>query len=280
MDNLYLFAVHRNDSALRQFFTERQLAVLQKRLEGTNLTTTEKTYYYKFIKPRLMAIQSLFEQDSRTRGTEHMIPGRAEQAAALLRRISRKHRGKRIIISGSFLFNKKYHDIDLFIFTKYHKEDYIKKNIHVTFLPEESLRSLFVASLSQLSIANFAYEQPTSFKVTLDEVLHAYELLVNHLLNGDEHQQELRNFILRAEYVSRGVILDPKQLAELSQRCDNVAYLDDILVNALILGFQRTTLKERLDALIKNYEELGREYTGKNVKRYLAAYTEAIRLAH
>ncbi len=279
MVDLYLFDVRRNEAALRHFLTARQLSVLWKRVAGASLTATEKTYYYKFIKPRLAALQALFGQDSFVRGASLIVPGRAEKAAALLRRFGRKHRGQRMLISGSFLFSKEYHDIDLFVFTKYRKEDYVARNVHVTFLPVESLSSLFVASLSSISVANFATTPPTSFDVSLDDVVRAYELLVNHVLNGDEHEQELRDLLLRAEYVSRGVILDPKQLAALCRRCDTLPFLDDLLVNTLILGFRRKELKERLESLIKDYKGLAREYTGENVSHYLETYTEAMRLA-
>src|SRR3989338_4681496 len=76
------------------------------------------------------------------------------QLNTLKKKFKKIHKNKKIMISGSFLFSKKYNDIDLFIFTVYGKKDYIRGNVHVNFLPETALESLFFSSISQISVSN------------------------------------------------------------------------------------------------------------------------------
>ena len=53
MENLItLDMVNKNESSLERIFTSLQLNILKKRLQKKELDANERTYYYKYIKPK------------------------------------------------------------------------------------------------------------------------------------------------------------------------------------------------------------------------------------
>jgi hypothetical protein len=206
-----------------------------------------------------------------------------EEAVKILRKLEQKHKGKKIILSGSFLFNKEYNDIDVFIFSKYDKEDYQKRKIHVTFLPESALDSLFFSSLSKISISNFDYTPKNEFNIELNSVLQIYELLVNTILNEEDYEKNLRDFILQTEFVSKGVVLNPKQLYYVKEKLLNkrVDILSNNFINSLILSYDVVMLRSALRTQINDYKKLLTEYkNAKNLNIYIDTYSKVIALAN
>ena len=182
------------------------------------------------------------------------------------------------MISGSFLFNKNYNDIDVFIFTKYEKEDYKKGKMHVNFLPENVIDSLFFSSLSEVSISNFYYIHKNEFNVELNNVLQNYELLINSILNKENYQKELRDFLLNTEYISTGVILNTKQLYNLRRKINRTRIISNTLINALILGYNKNKLNS-LKKYIAGYRELLKQYKSSNLNEYIQTYEKVIEIA-
>lgn len=285
MENLISLAqLQRIEPLLKKhIFTELQLAVLKKRLQNQPLNSNEKTYYYKFIKPKVKALVSLSGiEEINVKGKELMLPERLARAKKILQQIQNKHRKARILLSGSFLFQKEYRDIDVFIFTKYQKEDYRWKNIHINFLPETALNTLFFSSLCQISLSNFPAEPRRGFTFTLKESLSTYELLVNEILNKEEHQKRLRDFLLQTEYLSNGIILNPLQLYQLRKKFSKrkvIILLQKYLAENLALNYT----KEKLSLLrqyIQDYLKLSKNYKhSPNLEYYIQTYREALELA-
>lgn len=284
MENLInVDIVRKNESLLKgKIFTALQLNILKKKLQKKKLNTNEKTYYYKFIKPKIRAMMSFFDiSDIHIEGKDDMIIKRIPQAVDIIKKLEKKHKNKKIILSGSFLFNKTYDDIDVLIFTKYTKEDYQKGKTHVTFLPESAIDSLFFNSLYRISISNFIYTKKNNFDVKLSDILQNYELLINSILNKEDYEKLLRDFILQTEYISRGVILNPKQLYNMKEILlkKNIPSLSNTFINALTLSNSKK-IKEKLREHIIDYKRLSKEYTNaKNLSIYIDTYTKVIELA-
>ena len=159
----------------KHIFTTLQLKVLKKKIKQQKLNSNEKTYYYKFSKPKVKALLAFSNrEESIICGKECIIPERIIQARKLLQQMQRKYKTAKILISGSFLFNQEFRDIDVFVFTKYHKEDYHWKKVQVSFLPESALNSLFFSSLCQISLSNFVPEAQKEFTISLKETLQTY----------------------------------------------------------------------------------------------------------
>lgn len=286
MENLInIEMIEENEKMLvGRIFTKLQLGILRKKIQKKSLDINERTYYYKYIKPKVQAMLSfLGVSPVSISGEEHIIKERMPEAVKMLNKFSRKHKNQKIMISGSFLFNEKYNDMDIFVFSRYKKEDYKKGKIHVNFLPESALDSLFFSSLSQISISNFKYTLKTEFAIKLEDILQTYEILINYILNKKEFTQELRKFFLEAEYFSKKVILNPKQLYELRKTAtykNIIKLLSDTLVNSLLYGYPRKKLQDNLKQHIGDYAELLKEYKkAKNLEVYIKTYREAIEVA-
>ncbi|MDP2749431.1 MAG: hypothetical protein Q8O89_01205 [Nanoarchaeota archaeon] len=267
-----------------RIFTEMQLSILKKKLQKKPLNSNEKTYYYKFIKPKIRAMMAFFNiNELNVNGKEFIKEQRSEEAIQIVHKLEQKHKGKKIILSGSFLFNKTYNDVDVFIFSKYDKEDYQKGKIHVTFLPESNLGSLFFNSLSKISVSNFNYTAKTEFDIGLNSVLQTYELLINAILNKEDHEKNLRDFILQTEYISKGVVLNPKQLYYTQEKLSrkNLDILSNTFINSLTLSYTAKTLKTKLKAQVNDYKKLLIEYkNAKNLPIYIDTYSKVISLAN
>ena len=282
MENLItLDMVNKNEDILsKRIFTNLQLNILKKRLQKKELDSNEKTYYYKYIKPKLEAMFYFFDiNEININGREDILDNRISEAVNILNKIKRKHKNKKIMISGSFLFNRDYNDIDVFIFTKYNKEDYKTGKIHVNFIPENAINSLFFSSLSKISISNFNYSRQNEFNIGLNDFIQNYELLINSILNNEDYQKELRDFLVNAEYASGEIILNTKQLYKLRKKVKNTKVISSTLVTALVLGYKKNTLNSALKKYIADYRKLLKQYNSPNLKEYIQTYEKVMNLA-
>ena len=282
MENLItLDIVNKNEKILsRRIFTDLQLKILKKRIQKKKLNINERTYYYKYIKPKLSAMFSFFNiNDIKVNGEEYILKNRIPKATSIINNLRRKHKNKRIMVSGSFLFNKNYNDIDIFIFTKYDKEDYKTGKIHVNFIPENAINSLFFSSLSKVSISNFSYTPKNEFSISLRDILQNYELLVNSFLSKEDYQKELRDFLVSIEYISNGVVLNTKQMYELRKKMKNIKIISNIFITSLILGYKKNILDNTLKRYITDYKKLLKQYNFDNLKEYIQTYEKVINLA-
>lgn len=274
--------LEKNKTQLRTIFTEIQLKTLRKKLEKKNLTSNEKTYYYKYIKPKLRAMLSFLNiQETSITGKQCIIQKRIPKAINTLKKIQKKHKKKKILISGSYLFNKNYKDIDVFIFTKYQKKDYSIGKIHINFMPESALSSLFFASLSKISISNFSYTVKKDFNIQLSTLLQNYELAINHLINKEDCQKELRTLILEQEYISKKIILNPEQLYKIKSKLKSKKLISSSLINTLIIAYKKEKIRQKLAQCISTYKKLLKRYkNAENISTYIKTYKQVINLAH
>ena len=255
-------------------FTPKQVAVVNKKLLGQKLTLTERTYYYKFIRPKIMAI--LPSEEVYVNGS--ILPERIQPAKRILEKIQRKHRRQKILISGSYLFSKKYHDIDVFILSKYDKADYQQGKIHVSFLWESALQSLFFSSIAKMSISNFKIEEKLP-SLLLKTVLATYELLINEILNKEDFSSTLRTFLLQIEYFSKELILDPQQLSKMAAKIFTIPRLSRYLVDGLVIACSKKDFVQ-LHREIDDYLKLKEEYkNSSNISIYVQTYQEVLQLA-
>lgn len=285
MDNLIsLEKLNSNENLLRKhIFTDLQLNILKKKIQDKKLNSNEKTYYYKFIKPKVKALLSLSEiEEMNWRGKEFILSERIETAKKILQHLQNKHRRAKVMLSGSFLFQEQYNDIDVFIFSKYQKENYHWKKVHVTFLPENALSSLFFSSLCQISLSNFPAEPKREFNFSLKEILQTYELLVNEVLNKEDYQKNLRNLLLQVEHLSKNIILNSQQLYLLREKFSRkniLSLLQKYLVDNLILSYSKKELSS-LKQYVKDYQKLNEKYQNSfNLQYYIKTYQEVLELA-
>jgi len=151
----------------------------------------------------------------------------------------------------------------------------------VTFLPESSMDSLLVSSLMKISVSNFIYDGYFSDDIMMEDLMQCYEILINHISQGDECSKELRDFILKAEYAGKRVVLDPKNLYFTKKNIENrksSGIISGMLINAIVLGYDARKAKQKAKEMIDNYSSLKKQYKTKILDIYTKAYEQVLEI--
>ncbi len=271
------------DYLVPYIFTENYYNILKARLKGKKLSENEIYYYNHFIKKKLKGIIKLMNIDTMINGKEFIRKNRLKRAASLLKRYSRKHKNMKIIISGSFLYNEKYNDIDIFIISKYEKEDYKEGNVHINYLPADIEKTLFFQSINAISIKNFKSQNKVEEDFNARDILHLYEVVILLIIQKDDYLQELRDLIIRLEYVSNKVILNSMQIKIITYKIikskNPITVINKYLIAKIINAYDRSILKKTLNKFIeKNSFPEKRQKIYENWRIYNQTYKEAIEI--
>ncbi len=262
-------------------FSENYYNILKARIKGKKLNANEMYYYSHFIRKKLEGMIGLFELDESVNGKEYIRKERIPKAIKLLKKYSRKHKNMKILISGSFLYSETYNDIDIFIISKYDKEDYREANIHVNYLPVSVEKTLFFQSIYAVSISNFKANAAIEEEFNISDILHLYELTVLLIMQKDTYLQELRDLILRLEYLSNKVILNSMQLKIITDKItaskNPIKLISKYLIAKIINAYSMAALRKALAKFIRknSLPEKGHEIYP-NWKIYIQTYKEAI----
>jgi len=267
-------------------FTENYFHILKAKLNHKRLSSNEQYYYYHAVKKKIEGMMKLFDLEKRMNISSRALikEGRIAAATSLIKKYSRKHKNMKILISGSFLYKEKYDDLDLFIISKYKKEDYKDGKVHINFLPADVENTLFFRSISAISVANFTFnETAVKEKFTLADILHLYEVVILLMMQNDEYTSELRELILRAEYTSHQIILDSRELKNVVDKVKiskkPIEYLNKYMVAKIINSSTPNTIKKVLNKFIeKNKMPEKGERMYPNWKIYNQTYQEAMKV--
>lgn len=269
------------DYLVPHIFSENYYNILKARLKGKKLSENEVYYYNHFIKKKLKGIMRLMEIDMMVNGRESIRKDRLKRAESLLKKYSRKHKGMKMLVSGSFLYSEKYNDIDIFIVSKYEKEDYKEGNVHINYLPADIERTLFFQSINSISIKNFNSEIRIEEEFNAADILHIYEVVILLIIQKYGYLQELRDLILRLEYISNKVILNPMQLRIITDKIikskNPIALINRYLIAKIINAYEGAVLKRELNKFIEKNSspEKGKKMYD-NWKIYNKTYKEVI----
>ena len=278
-----------NSLLVPAIFTKRQLGLLQNKLQHKKLSNNEEAYFSRTVSKKLNAISSLTGLGKKycISGENEMLPERKKEALKLLRTIERNHKGTKILISGSFLYHKKYNDIDVFLITNYDKEDYWKDGIHYNYLPSDSLGTLFFDSISKISISNFdvnsikVKEQPS-----INNLITKYQEVMQDINQKKISwlKIDLRDFILECSYADGKVVLNSKQLKHkldlILNHKTKMKIIQRMFVSAIANNFPDAKVKKISTDLIKSYKELMKEYRHKDYyKTLISSFQEVLNLA-
>lgn len=256
-------------------FTEHQFDLIRKRFTNRRMTPSERNEFSRTVSRKMKAVNKIMEKETGNvfvYGQEKIKAGRLKLAKKYIQRFSRQFKNKHIFITGSFLYENKYNDIDLFVISKYDKEDYKSGKFHINYLPEEVYRSLFFASVNKLCVSN----QKISFvemkeKVDLNTFVPVYQELFNDLdrkFSGVKFI--LREFLLQAAVISKSPILDS---LELKQQINSILKIKKpeeivkkIFVKTVLLGVLPAKAVKTMKEMISSYQEVMEEY--KKFKNY------------
>ncbi len=181
-------------------FTHKQVDIISRYLANKSLCNTERTYLYSSIKRKIDALSSL-NREFYYYGAD-MMPERVRQAREILIKYPNA------FISGSFLFSKKYNDIDLYILSNRRKQHH-KGKIHFIHITKEDLKKPIFQSAAKYSVSNFFVElgNPIILRPNFDDFLMTYELAVNEILdNGD--QKGIRDILFEYFIQLKGEVID------------------------------------------------------------------------
>jgi len=262
-------------------FTENYYNILKTRLKGKKLTYNEQYYYSHFIKKKLKGIVELMGIDTMVNGRKFVKKKRLNKAAILLKKYSRKHKNMKVLVSGSFLYNEEYKDIDVFVISKYEKEDYRDGKVHINYLPANIGKTLFFHSIYNISVSNFKLDGKIKEDFDLSDVLHTYEVVILQIIQKDNYLQELRDLILRLEYISNNVTLSSMQIKTITDRIisnkNTIQVINKYLVAKIINAYKGPVLKRSLRKFIEknSFPEKGQKIY-ENWRIYNQTYMEAI----
>ncbi len=248
-------------------FTNHQFNLIEKKFQNKKMTPSEKNEFSRTISAKMRAIHALMEkEDIFIYGKEKIRKDRLQPARKYIRRFSRIFRNKHIFITGSFLYQEKYNDIDIFVISKYDKKDYQEGRFHINYLSEEVYGSLFFRSASKLCLSNKKIElHELKESLNQDTFISLYQELRNDLnTKFPGIKKTLREFILQAAYFSNLPLLASDELAgqikAILRTKEPSKIIQKIFVQAMLFGFPYKRTIEDMKGMISSYKEILQEY--------------------
>jgi len=265
-------------------FTKHQFNLINKKFSDKKMTQSEKNEFSRTISKKMKAVNKILKKETKNRfiyGKEKIIQDRLKQAYEYLHKFSRKFKNKHIIITGSFLYSKKYNDIDIFIISKYEKEDYNLGRYHINYFTEDVCNSLFFKSITKLCISNKEIPPyPLKEKIDMDTFISLYQELFNDLDNNLKGTKKtLREFLLQAHFISNASIPDS---LDLKNEVDNIIKLKNpkeiiknLFVNTILIGVDKKKALIMMKYMVSSYNELMKRY--KQHKSYYLDVVDAFK---
>ena len=173
----------------------------------------------------------------------NIIKRRIQKAQALLEEIPTKH----CFITGSFLYQEKYKDIDIFVITRSKKKITVNnKKAKITTIDFNDLYSLFYHSISKSCISkNILPTRP--LKVTTSDYWQVVNEAVPTILNQkNKYHKDIRFLILYTEYFNTNKILDTLELNQIIQKFENYEAILDYIRKKVPLAIRRHRKKTYL----------------------------------
>ena len=250
-------------------FTEHQFRLMEKKAANKKLTPSQKTEFSRAISKKMKAINMMLQKETDNTyiyGENRIIKTRLKKGITLLKRVSAEHKGKHIIVSGSFLHQKEYKDIDVFIITKYKKEDLKQERLHINYLQESVYNSAFFESIRKLCVSNRRIAPETlKENISSDTFISTYQELFNDLdTNSKGTISTLREFLIQSAHLSKASIPDSLELKEQTKAILQLKRpkeaVKKIFVNTIILSMKPKEAVLSMKQMINSYENIIKEY--------------------
>lgn len=186
---------------------------------------------------------------------DKIIPERIKQAENILKKIRVKH----AFIGGSFLYKRRYKDIDLFLITRTKKEIEIE-GVQVSEIDFNKMHSLFYHSVTKMCVSKNILPKK-DLKVTLKDYWKAINYAVPTMAN-ERKSKNAREVLLYTEYLQTGKILDSFELHNITKKMSLKKMLSYIFQNSPNI-FRKRMKKSYLFRFFYSYSgfyEDSREY--------------------
>lgn len=167
--------------------------------------------------------------------SQNMIPERIKEAETILKKIKVKH----AFITGSFLYEKEYEDIDLFIISRSKKiKEYDKHwgkeltgnpDVAVQIIDFNTLHSLFYHSISKSCVSKNTLPKK-ALKQTMSHYWDIINVTVPEILNNKKNFRKfIRSYVITTHYIKYNKILTSYELRKkIFQYKDYISVLDEI----------------------------------------------------
>ncbi|MBI5392255.1 hypothetical protein HZA96_00150 [Candidatus Woesearchaeota archaeon] len=271
-ENLCKKVIENKSKFIPALFTERQISLLQKYLKKKQFTKTEQTYLYSTIKKKIDALQSLEEQFYTRGDISTMIPERVEQAKKILKEINKE----KAFISGSFLFSKKYNDIDIFVVGKRRKQYHEGKKNYVC-IREDDLKKPIFFSAYNYSITTFNIKNIKPFikRPDYNSLQSTYEITIKWILEKND-QKETRDIVFYYYIFIKNQILNAYILSKICREVESkekeekINVINNMVKNLILKLYSPKYLYSVQIKSLKNLKELIKEYpkANNNLKIY------------
>lgn len=202
-------------------FTEKQFKVIEKVNNKIKLSNAEKKAFYTSINKKMKALESFEKKDN-----EYYIQGSNEiisERLSLAKNIIDEYSGEKVFVSGSFLYSKKYNDIDIFIITKRGYKESVDGDRHIIYLSEKKLLSSVFQSASLISVSNFQIQNTIKIKnLKLNELMSIYhESIIENIQKADK-KEATRNLVFNYYLICENKLLNGKELKNIVDKTKNV----------------------------------------------------------
>ena len=250
-------------------FTEHQFGLIKKRFSGKRMSNSEKNEFSRAISRKMRGINKILGREKGrvfVYGKERIKTDRLKLACKFVNRLSRKFKNRHLIITGSFLYSRHYKDIDIFIISKYEKEDYKLGKFHINYLAEGVYNSLFFRSITKLCASNKEIAQyPIKERADIDTFISIYQELFNDIdKNFKGIRSTLREFLLQASFIANMPVpdsLDLRNEVESIVKLKNPQeIIKNIFINAVLMHGNKKKALTAMKGMIHSYRELMEEY--------------------
>lgn len=279
MRDKILKIVLRNESKFVPLvFTKKQFNVMFKLDNGDKLSNAEKKAIYTSINKKLDALDSLIikrDNEYYLNGSGEIIESRIEEAKKLIDRYAEDL--NKVFIGGSFLFEKDYNDVDIFIIRKKGYKETWDGKYHIIFLPENRLSEPIFQSASLISISNFLIPKILiKNRPSLSELMSIYHEAIIERLNKEKKSEMIRRLVFDYYLFCKNEIINGKALKEHSSKA-SLEELDNFIKELLVSLFSESYLYIELHEYIKTLVESIRNINPKeHLERYTKTYEDLI----
>ncbi len=259
-------------------FTEHQFKLIEKKSLGKPLNASQKSEFSRSISRKMNAIHRILEKDTDNifiYGKERMKKNRVPKAIKYIKKFERTFKNKHIIITGSYLYSD-FKDIDIFVISKFEKEDYKSGRFHITYLNDQMYYSLFYRSIRSLCISNRPmdyYELKET--ITNDTFISLYQELFHDITEKSSSIKiTARKFLLQAAFISQSPIPDS---FELTQKVNRIVQSKKpkLIIKTIFVGSINQNVVKDMKIMIHKYNELAKEY--KQHKEYYDEIVQAFK---
>ncbi len=274
-ENLLKSVLENEGSLIPSIFTKKQFNALQRKALGKPLSNAERKTLSTSIKQKMRALESISQgRNIYITGHSNILPERLKAAELILKTYSSQGR---VFIAGSFLFSKKFNDIDIFIITSRGYKEEWQGNHHLIFLSGSRLSSPVFQSAAQISISNFpiksAFEKN---RPKLENLMSDYHEAVIEKIRDDEKKEAIRRLAFAHLLFVKDNIPNAKQLKEKTTGA-SLSELDQMMKELCATLFSRQYLYIGLHTYIKTLEESIKNIKlNSHLQRYKNAYEELI----